>query len=74
MGCLLLLLLAKSSLVRALLKSHSIAATSCWLNDALKAALKRDPLDVAKHAGEQAAFALAYIVVQRAQMYYFYLI
>ena len=53
-------------------------ATSCWLSDALKAGLKRDPLDVAndaehlalifaKRAQEKAAQAMAWLAVQRAQ-------
>ena len=52
-------------------------ATSYWLSDALKAGLKRDPLDVAndaeflavifaKRAQEQAAQAMAWLAVQRA--------
>jgi hypothetical protein len=53
-------------------------ATSYWLSDALKAALKRDPIDAAhdaeqlaslltQRAQEQTANALAWLVVQRAQ-------
>jgi hypothetical protein len=52
-------------------------ATSYWLRDALKAAMQRDPLDVAndaeflavifaKRAQEQAAQAMAWLAVQRA--------
>ena len=52
-------------------------ATSYWLSDALKAGLKRDPLDVAndaeflaiifaKRAQEKAAQAMAWLAVQRA--------
>ena len=53
-------------------------ATSYWLSDALKAALKRDPIDAAhdaeqlaslltQRAQEQTANAVAWLVVQRAQ-------
>ena len=52
-------------------------ATSYWLSDALKAALKRDPIDAAhdaeqlaslltQRAQEQTANAVAWLVVQRA--------
>ena len=52
-------------------------ATSYWLSDALKAALKRDPIDAAHdaeqlaslltlRAREQTANALAWLAVQRA--------
>lgn len=53
-------------------------STSYWLSDALKAALKRDPIDAAhdaeqlasiltQRAQEQTANALAWMAVQRAQ-------
>jgi hypothetical protein len=59
------------------MKSRSISATSYWLRDALKAVLKRDPVDAVndaeqpvsllhQRAQEQTANALAWMAVPRA--------
>ena len=73
-------MLVKALNDKAELKIQAINAnpsTSYWLSDALKAGLKRDPLDVAnnaeclaiifaKRAQEKAAQAMAWLAVQRA--------
>jgi hypothetical protein len=51
---------AKASLVRTLMKSRSNSATSYWLSDSFKAALKRDPIDA-----EQPSYVLTQLAQEQ---------
>jgi hypothetical protein len=55
---------AKASLVRTLMKSRSNSATSYWLSDSFKAALKRDPIDAA-HDAEQPSYVLTQLAQEQ---------